>query len=674
MVHVLWRDIDGAGRAALEQQFRLTEPMPLANGAWAYVPADTSTATLRAIVTHPAVADTDGVNRRTFAIADSPPLTPRRGGLIAGAPSWMAGGMRLAGYALAGFAGMLLAAALLIVLVEHRVGAEATAALARTVRSQRVLPSLRSSDRSRETIVVVALFLLTVAWRFLTFTGFSNDHYAHLVMAQQVLMGDVPIRDFADPGWPLTYTLTLLGWLVAGKIMATEWVINTAGFAIGAACTAVVARRLSGSLIVAIGVTVIEILIFPRAYSYPKILMYAAGAWALLTLAAQPSSTRRLLLTAALIAVAFLFRHDHGLFIGLGAAVCVAVASRADGWRPIVRRLALLTASTFCFLLPWIVFVILNGGLLAYFEAGIDYSRAEADATRLDAWPIRGDAATLFWLFWLVPFVCVGMALHRLIRQRERWPGEIAAILGLVTIAALVNASFLRQSLEVRVSDAVVPAAVLGAWALGVCWTPAPHRGPTRLVMQAVSVALMLMAAAAAARLAGFAGQYDDAGMRQGFAGVRSHAAEVSERLRSPYRDDVPSRYSLALGPFFAYVDRCTSSADRLIVTGEFPDVLVLAGRRFAGDAIVFGSWYSSVTHQDRTLARLRSAPALFVLHTGDADGFRRKYAQVAEYVDAEYQPMADVPVPEDGTIQILVKTSRRPHAVDATTGWPCFK
>ena len=49
-----------------------------------------------------------------------------------------------------------------------------------------------------------------------------------------------------------------------------------------------------------------------------------------------------------------------------------------------------------------------------------------------------------------------------------------------------------------------------------------------------------------------------------------------------------------ALATFFEYLDRCTSEADRLIVTGEAPEILVAAGRPFAGDGVVFGAWYSS--------------------------------------------------------------------------------
>ena len=675
MLHIRWGTIAEPDRATLEQRWRLTEGAPLGDGLRAYVPADTSSDTLRAIVSHPSVIDTDGINRRAFTIAEAPPLTPRRGGLFDLAPAWMARGARALAYGLAGIAVVLLAGAAFTLLVVERRVRFAEPAL-RALGAQLFRPFQRTytfTAGSRETLAVIALFLIAVAWRFLTFTGFSNDHYAHLVMAQQVLMGDRPIRDFADPGWPLMYTLTALGWLMAGKDVATEWVISTAGFAVGAACTVAAGYRLSGSLAIAMIVTLIEILIFPRAYSYPKVLMYAAGAWALLALAADPSR-RRIVLMAATSAIAFLFRHDHGLFLGIAAATCIALASRTDGWRMAGTRIAVLTGVTAVFLLPWIVFVMVSGGLLPYLEAGIDYSRGEANATRLGSLPLSGPEAWLFWMFWSVAMVSAAVAARRLVTGRERWKGESAAVAGVAVVAILVNASFLRESLAVRVSDAIVPAALLGAWLLGLCWVGTWRNRLSQRAVQLATVVALVVTGSSAARVAGFTGQYEDSGIPQGLAGIRGHAGEVLQLLRSPHRQDVPSRYSLALRPFFEYIDRCTSPSDRLIVTGEFPDVLVLAGRRFAGDGIVFGSWYSSIAHQDRTIARLQADPALFVLHMGDYDSFRTKYGQVDAYVTSNYQPMTEVPVDQGGTIQILVEKSRASTGVDASTGWPCFR
>src|SRR5687767_1455279 len=102
MLRLYWRDISDRDRITAEQRFRLSEPTRVSEESWSYVPLDTSPDTLRAIVTHPSVADTDGINRRTFLIADRPPLTPRRGGLLEGAPPWMARAARLFAYVMAG--------------------------------------------------------------------------------------------------------------------------------------------------------------------------------------------------------------------------------------------------------------------------------------------------------------------------------------------------------------------------------------------------------------------------------------------------------------------------------------------------------------------------------------------------------------------------------------------
>ena len=123
----------------------------------------------------------------------------------------------------------------------------------------------------------IGVFIATFVWRFLTFTGFSNDHYAHLALAQQILLGERPIRDFSDPGWPLTYVISAAAWYLMGDTMAIEWAIVTTGFAVGAAFTVVAAHRLSGSLTAAIFLAALELVIFPRTYSYPKMLVSATA-------------------------------------------------------------------------------------------------------------------------------------------------------------------------------------------------------------------------------------------------------------------------------------------------------------------------------------------------------------------------------------------------------------
>lgn len=685
-IHIEWRDISDGDRTIIERRFALTEPRRLGGNVWSYVPTDTSRDRLFAIVSEPAVADTNGINRRTFSISDTPPLTDRRGGLL-GAPAWAARATRLVGYALVLISALFLIRAA-VALPALRQSLHAQGSIGRSLAG--LFAFLRSKARKAQvppSVVAAAVvgFAATLAWRFMTFTGFTNDHYVHLALAQQMLMGDRPIRDFADSGWPLMYLLSAAAWRLAGDALVTEWAIAALGFAVGAACTIVAAYQLSGSLIIAVTVTLLEVLIYPRTYSYPKVLVYAVAACAMVALARRPSHPR-IVLTSLIVAISFLFRHDHGLFVGVAAAVTLATASRAGGWRSAFTRTALLTAATAVFLLPWIVFVSLNGGLVAYFQGGLEYSRAEAGATSLAALPmldvsspvstIANAEAWLFWLFWGAVAACTAVLLARVLQRRERWTGESAAVAGLVTVAVLVNASFLRQALQVRLPDAIVPSAVLAAWSLGLCWMGQWSRRGVQVTVQFATIIVLSVSIAAISRITDLPGQYDESDIGRGPARLVEHGREVAGLLGSHHRDNLspPSRVSRALMPFVAYLDRCTSTSDRLIVTGEFPEVLVIAGRRFAGDGVVFGSWYASETRQDRTVDQLRADPPLFVLHTGDYDGFRGRFGLVEAFVSGAYEPMTEIAVEGTDSVRILVHRDRKPTRTDSETDWPCFR
>jgi hypothetical protein len=120
--------------------------------------------------------------------------------------------------------------------------------------------ALRGSQRQRPWRVLIAAAaaaLFTVAWRFLTFSGFTNDHYMHVARAQQMLLGDWPVRDFVDPGLPLMYVVSAAARLVGGRAIGTEFALVAGALAIGAALMVTAGTRLSGSVLVATGISVL---------------------------------------------------------------------------------------------------------------------------------------------------------------------------------------------------------------------------------------------------------------------------------------------------------------------------------------------------------------------------------------------------------------------------------
>src|SRR5262245_9156690 len=105
-------------------------------------------------------------------------------------------------------------------------------------------PARRSSRAARGLGVSVAMAVVAVAWRFLTFSGFNNDHYIYLAGAQQMVLGEWPVRDFVDPGWPLMYAVSAAARALFGRELWVELALVSGAFALGAAFTVAAASRL----------------------------------------------------------------------------------------------------------------------------------------------------------------------------------------------------------------------------------------------------------------------------------------------------------------------------------------------------------------------------------------------------------------------------------------------
>lgn len=221
----------------------------------------------------------------------------------------------------------------------------------------------------------LAAGLCTFAFRYLSFDSYSNDHYQHLARAQQMLMGALPVRDFAESGLPLTAAMSAAAQVLLGSGLHAEVIWIALALALAAALSVAVARGVSPSILLALSGVAVTVVAYPVSYSYPKLLAYAATFVAAWSYAAKPGWVRMTLLAAAVV-IAFLFRHDHGLILGFGAAAVVAVrhwplrtAAVAVAW---FLLLGLLLAS------PYLIWVHVNEGLGFYFGNGIAMSRREA--------------------------------------------------------------------------------------------------------------------------------------------------------------------------------------------------------------------------------------------------------------------------------------------------------
>ena len=527
------------------------------------------------------------------------------------------------------------------------------------------------------------MFLLAVLWQFLTYNGFPNDHYFHVARARQMLLGDWPIRDFVDVGAPLMYVPSALSRWMFGDVAGSELLVVATGVGIGAAATAVAASWLARSTIVGVGVTLLEILASPRSYSYPKMLFYGLAGCAIVAVAAHASRVR-VITAAVLTAVAFLMRHDHGLFIGAACAVTIVLS--ASGLAEAARRMAIFAAVVAVVLAPWAAWVQYYQGLVPYFETGIAVSRREADISilrdlpylQLSAGLTRENVhAWLYYLFWTLACLCLLLAVWRRITRREGWAGESVAVGAIALIGLALDASFLRNPLETRLADATVPACLLGAWLLGLAWTM-KGRPPIVVPVRLAAIVLLAVTTVAIWRVGDVHDKLDEVGVfEDDLEHLQEHTAAVVHALSGPEMDarKLPSRVSAGLLSFFRYLDRCTATMDRLLVSGPYADVFVLARRGFAGGHIGFQEgFYHSDADQRLTLERMKRESVPFVvLPLDDQDAFARSFPHILAHLTAAYDVLTDIPVDGLKGVRILVERARPRIAIDVPTGWPCF-
>ena len=249
------------------------------------------------------------------------------------------------------------------------------------------IPAQTPVQRWAVRVATATAFALTWIFRWLTI-DFANDHFVHLSRARQILLGEIPVRDFFDPGLPLHYYASAAALTVSGQNLLGEAVLTVTLIALGAALTFYLAARSSRSLILATVATVVAVAMFPRLYNYPKVFLYPLALVCLWHYATR-RTTVALAALAGMTAIAALFRLDHGFYIGATAAVGLVLANR-DRIRAIPAVAVRFAAMTAALLLPFLIFIQLTAGIPAY-AAGILRNSSTVARARILSLPIHID-------------------------------------------------------------------------------------------------------------------------------------------------------------------------------------------------------------------------------------------------------------------------------------------
>lgn len=242
-----------------------------------------------------------------------------------------------------------------------------------------------------------AVFAVAFLYRLPDATALINDHFMHVVFGRQLLWGRLPVRDAVSLGMPLQTGLSAAAeWLVGYRLLSEGLVISTA-FAAAALLTFLVIRRATGSLVIALAGALLEIAIAPRTYSYPKLVVYAAGILLLWRYVDRPSSRGAVELGIA-TALAFYLRHDHGLYLGL-VAVAVIAMRHGGSVRAAAQQVAVLAATCVLLVLPFFAYVEAYGSVRDYVTDLRQFSAREHSSNPFvwPSWPLRSPGGIAAW-------------------------------------------------------------------------------------------------------------------------------------------------------------------------------------------------------------------------------------------------------------------------------------
>ena len=592
-------------------------------------------------------------------------------------------------------------------------------------------------------------------------------------MARQMLFGELPGRDFFEPGRPLTVALSALAQKLLGQTLLSEALLTIGAIAIGTALTFRLAREASGSTVIALVAAILTAAVSPRLYAYPKIVVFAVIVWCAWRYFETPASRRLAILSAATVA-AFLMRHDFGIYSGIAVASGLVAFHRATAWRSV----AAYAVVGLLLVAPYLGWLHLNGRLIGQGVSGastmlgetelatpplhlnlsegiarIDRVRAAVavrwseavDATtraqlesthglvdgRTDdgktyeyglvddsrenlrtliddprvedtngidraagaiarAWwqdvaqatgvarfewaPLFDRAAAEAWLYYVFLLIPVA-ALIRLVMKthaRHDFAAETAKVVCVAVLGILVNVYLVRGSLDSRLPDVVVPAAIAGAWLLGehVGWIRRTPSLALRSVQAAAAAVLMLLtwislttySGASAATLAAAPFQWNR---------LRATAAGLARR---PIDVGAPAGSTDVAG-LTRFVHECTTPRDRLLLVTYEPQVFYYAERLFAGGMTFFHQRAnSSDMDQMHIVRKLETEQVpLVVVDERSQRSLEEDYPRLFAYLQRRFAVAGESTFGGDGTRRFRILTDRQRTPASTRHDLPCF-
>ena len=233
--------------------------------------------------------------------------------------------------------------------------------------------------------LLCALWLAAFVFSVSSFT-FPNDLFDRVSRARQIARyGEWPFSDFLDPGYYMTEFVSAGLQLLLGDSLLGDVLLSSVFIASGTAVVAFLCWRVSQSLLVALGASVLALLALPRGYDFDKVLFYPLAV-ALIWRYVDVPTTRRIWALAAGAVIAALFRYDTGVYFIAATVVAIVVVHSGD--RVVLfRRLGLLAVAVGALSLPILLALQVQTGVLDVVDQVLTYGRQEGAGTRIETLP-----------------------------------------------------------------------------------------------------------------------------------------------------------------------------------------------------------------------------------------------------------------------------------------------
>ena len=517
--------------------------------------------------------------------------------------------------------------------------------------------------------IAAAIGVLAFGFRLINVRDLPNDHYMHLAWAQQLLFGELPGRDFVDPGMPLTYLISAVVQTISPGPFS-EAVTCCIMLALAAAATFFVATGMTGSIAAGIGAALVEVALYPRLYSYPKILVPAVALLVIQRYLRRPDRLS-LVLMALWTGAAVLLRHDLGVYAAAGCGAALVWQHR-DNRVECARAIGLYAAAVIVVMLPYVVFVQWSEGLTEHFHEAVEFARGEAHQRFLapPPFPFLGtgqgfaawstdDSAVL--LFYVAHLAAVG-ALLLLVTSKTRAPVVAAALVMLVLYLAVV----LRHPIVSRIQDVAALLAIVGAWEV----VESSRRGA---ITSAIAVAVAVVSVAGIWHLGGLTERLRDTRVADGFGTMARTIEGVKETgTQWPWQRFWPAG---EMPDAVRYLNACTNPDDAVLLTWAAPEYYFFARRRFgAGHALFLPPDAFTTAHdQELMLARMRRqrVPIVLINETRRKE-FADAYGEVDRYLQQEYVAAGHFQIREGSDVTVAVRRDAKPERTYGDGRWPC--